>query len=228
MFVIPCKYTASISSVMDCVGSIIRYHPEEPIVVVDSDSEDRSYFDVLKSSGVTVCDVHNKNYEAGALWHAYHEFPGQPHYVFIHDSLILKKSISSFMGEGRTVAMMYFDENLNSNTNVIRIDDALAYVREVIGQTRYTMETDVIGMFGIMGVYSADILGKLKESGLMTAMRPVDKFQAGITERIMGICLKQEGIDLRVHNIEGNYLNKVGATGNDRLSYFTKRFRGRQ
>ena len=42
MFIIPCKYIKS-STVFQCVQSILKYHPSEKILIVDSYSDDLEY-----------------------------------------------------------------------------------------------------------------------------------------------------------------------------------------
>ena len=42
MFVVPCKYIEQ-STIRECVDSILKYHPEEKVMIVDSFSENDSY-----------------------------------------------------------------------------------------------------------------------------------------------------------------------------------------
>ena len=60
MFVIACKWTEK-SLILDCVNSIIKFHPEEKIVVVDSNSDNKEYFKKLPQN-VIVADINNNNY----------------------------------------------------------------------------------------------------------------------------------------------------------------------
>ena len=81
-----------------CVKSISFLHPDEKIVVVDSASPDKSYFEELKkiNPNVIIEDVNNTGYEAGAWWHAFNKYPNEEVYCFIQDGLILKESIEEF------------------------------------------------------------------------------------------------------------------------------------
>jgi hypothetical protein len=54
MFVIPCKYTNSCPFIIELVKDIRLYHPNDKIVVIDSDSEDKSYFDKNKNYDLTL------------------------------------------------------------------------------------------------------------------------------------------------------------------------------
>ena len=73
MFVIPCKYTSK-SPIIECVKSIRRHYPNDLIVVVDSDSDDKSYFEEVGKYDAIVEDVSNKNFVNGALWHCFKKY----------------------------------------------------------------------------------------------------------------------------------------------------------
>jgi glycosyltransferase involved in cell wall biosynthesis len=50
MFVIACKYNPKFPFIIHLVESIRKFHPTEKIVVVDSDSDDKSYFSQIEKS----------------------------------------------------------------------------------------------------------------------------------------------------------------------------------
>ena len=62
MFVIPCKYNPKFPFVIQLVESIREFHPTEKIVVVDSNSDDKSYFSILEKYDVIIEDVKNTNW----------------------------------------------------------------------------------------------------------------------------------------------------------------------
>ena len=81
MFVIPCKYNKDYPSIQKIVHDIRLFHPEETICVVDSDSDDKSYFDDIKLyKNVIIEDIANKNYQIGAYWYAYKKYPNEDFY----------------------------------------------------------------------------------------------------------------------------------------------------
>ena len=80
MFVIACRYNSKYPNVINLVDQILNYHPNEKIVVVDSDSDDKSYFQTLQRKGVVIEDIKNKNRELGAYWHAFKKYPHEDHY----------------------------------------------------------------------------------------------------------------------------------------------------
>ena len=58
---IPCKYSDK-SPIVQCVASIRKHYPDDLIAVVDSDSDDKSYFESLEKYGVVIEDIQNKNF----------------------------------------------------------------------------------------------------------------------------------------------------------------------
>ena len=68
MFVIPTKNSGYIEN---CIKSIRDVGHTEDICVVDSNSEDKSYFDHIKKYNVIIEDISNINYVDGAIWHCY-------------------------------------------------------------------------------------------------------------------------------------------------------------
>ena len=61
MFVISCKYSQKNNFIFNLVKDIRRFHETEEIVVVDSSSEDKSYFDEIRKMNVIIEDIENKN-----------------------------------------------------------------------------------------------------------------------------------------------------------------------
>ena len=66
MFVIPCKYNSNFPFVIELVESIRKFHPNEKIVVIDSDSNDKTYFSILSEYDVIIEDAKNSNWMIGA------------------------------------------------------------------------------------------------------------------------------------------------------------------
>tara|TARA_R100000008_G_C3587657_1_gene173822 strand:- start:5354 stop:6121 length:768 start_codon:yes stop_codon:yes gene_type:complete len=85
-FVIICRYNKEKALIFNCLKSIRKHHPDHEIFVVDSDSEDKSYFDIVKNEfNVTVEDIGNKNYTTGAIWHMFNNNK-RDYYYILHDS----------------------------------------------------------------------------------------------------------------------------------------------
>ena len=65
IFVIACYYDGSNAAIFECVKSIQKHYKSAKIVVVDSNSPDKTYFQRLKEKKVTVYNAKNKNYDTG-------------------------------------------------------------------------------------------------------------------------------------------------------------------
>ena len=106
MFVIPCYHTEKHSYIVDLVQQIREFHPTEQIVVVDSDSPDKSYFDKVRKCDVSVLDIKNKHYHVGAYWAAY-KFFQDDYYWFLHDTVKVKANLDHYK-EKYFTALGYF------------------------------------------------------------------------------------------------------------------------
>jgi hypothetical protein len=82
-------------------------HGNDEIVVVDSDSEDKSYYaKVRRIPNTHLLDVANRHYVIGALWRALETF--QDSFVYLlHDSMILKNNVS-FLEDHDVTSIRFF------------------------------------------------------------------------------------------------------------------------
>lgn len=197
MFVIPCKYSDK-SPIVQCVASIRKHYPDDLIAVVDSDSDDKSYFESLEKYGVVIEDIQNKNFLEGALWHCFEKYPDEEFIYLIQDSMKIKMNfdyvedvdftcIASFPNtcwaenfEGGSAAQINFSKNALEKTNY-----------EYLGP-----EVDWHPVFGISFFISRPLLQTLKDNG-MDKYLPTSKMEMEASERIWGMVLYQEGIDVK-------------------------------
>jgi hypothetical protein len=75
-----------------------------------------------------------------------------------------------------------------------------------------------------MGVYKKDVIAVFRDKGLLEAILPIDKFGSQMTERILGICLAQDGQDIVSNSIEGDFLSRFSAVNSNQLKHFRKIF----
>jgi len=90
-FVIPCHNLEENGYIIPCVESIRTTNPEADIIVIDSASPDKSYFNKIDAP---VLDINNKNYAFGAYWAGFKARRESEFYAFIHDSTILRGKIT--------------------------------------------------------------------------------------------------------------------------------------
>lgn len=229
-FVIPCYFDASKPVVFDCVRSIQDHHPASEIIVIDSGSRDKSYFSRLKDWGVRVEDVSNSNFDTGAYWFAYRNFPEHDFFYFLHDSTVLKKNIEHLMNRPFTsigyflshagVGAVYLQEKLSSviwrylrfkfgfsrlRHDAVGFDSQLSrsWAVQELAKTKYFIPQLYVSLFGPMMAVHRSVLDKLHAGGLSSIL-PTNKVQQMTMERIFGLALGQEGYDISQGALIGN------------------------
>lgn len=220
MFCFSCKYIPQ-SPIKECVESITKFHPEEKIVIVDSQSEDKSYYQLFSDNkNVDILDDCNPYRVPGALWETYKKYPNEPYYVFIQDSVIIKKSLDEYLSSSdKFISFMYFPENAGA--------EGYDVTREVLSKTTYKVpepSDQIYGVFGPLFIIKNELMVKFKESGLMDVLKSTSKHECKACERIFGICAEQEGYSPKDFNIEGNYLERHIQVNEDKIEHFKKIF----
>lgn len=223
MFTLSCKYIQQ-SPILECINSIKKYHPNEKIIIVDSKSEDKSYFDFFKDdSQIIIFDEKNEYRQPGSFEIIYTTFPNESYYVMIHDSMILKKSIQKFLDSpSEFYSFLYFPETTPSEGDI-----HMEYYRKIFSKTSYyppNSNSPIIGSFGTTGIIKNSLMKKFYEKGLLSAMKPEDKWADQQYERILGMCASQEGCCPKEYSIEGNFLERINDVNNDNLDYVKKVF----
>lgn len=112
-FVICCKESKYI---YECVNAIENsYGNEVEIIIVDSCSTDKSYFELKeKYNNVFIEDICNRNYEYGSIMHGFKKYNQYEKYVFIQDSLIIKSKLLEVEGMLDNQIFLFGDDNKNS------------------------------------------------------------------------------------------------------------------
>lgn len=232
MFVIPCKYDSR-SPILDSVKSITDIHPTEKIVLVDSGSEDKSYYkDIEEYDNVEILDVSNPYRLIGALRHAYKKYPNEEYYVLMHDSVSLKKSIQSFIDSlDRIKVFMHFTSPLNTLDSNIR-GEYIQWMNDIFEKIDYTNDVngyfsnDFCGIFGTMGIYSNDFVKLLDNKNVLENVKAETFNHGQFSERVIGYICKCECIDIS-DSIDGDALMKWNDIQTDNLEYMRKRFLSR-
>ena len=193
MFVIACKFNSLYPNVINLVDQIIKLHPEEKIVVVDSKSDDKSYFKTLEEKGVIIEDINNKHRELGAYWHAYKKFPNENHYFLLHDSMKLKGSLEEFKNDD-LVLLNYFD----------RKDDILdRWDKKVEKTTTYKYKKDGLGCYGPIFFCKGKVMDELRKNKV-DKLLPKNKIEGWYSERAYGFFFEELGYNLKEVSLYGD------------------------
>jgi hypothetical protein len=194
LFIIPCKFDSNYPVIFECIDSIMRFHPNEKIVIVDSDSNDKSYFQDIDSS-VVIYDVENRHYALEAYNIGYKNNPEEDFYYCIHDSLVLKDNID-FVKSSKLTTIRWWDSppvpigrDANDNDLSVWADSVM---RESLG---YGIPGIYKGVFGPMMLCQNQVMKDLSDCGFFNIL-PNNKHESCATERILGMVLQNLGYDV--------------------------------
>jgi hypothetical protein len=207
MFVIPTKNSGYIEN---CIKSIRDVGHTEDICVVDSNSEDKSYFDHIKKYNVIIEDISNINYVDGAIWHCYEKYKDVDFFYVLHDSMIINHNLTPITKNDFT-AFCYF-----YNKNALHLSESQYAIQKLhsVGEDVSNME-NIVGLFGITFYCKRYVLDELKKQNLHMIL-PRSKLEMCGSERIWGYYLWKLGYDIRISNLR-NYWVK-----DDKTNYIIK------
>ena len=227
MFIIPSKYTPD-SQIFNCIDRIKKYHPNEKILIIDSNSDGKTYFsEINKIDNVEVHDANNIHYEIGALWYVYENKLniGDSNLFLIQDSILLNRNVDvmkdfdfcafAYNEKHDGTMYKYFNENIPTKSD-------------------YHVLSNYLMVFGSCFFAKKDFLDILYKKGANNIL-PINKFGSECMERIIGQLATQENINLVVNSLI--HQNNLSENGVSRLenscevysnNFFDKIFGGRQ
>lgn len=194
MFIIPCKYDPERPIIFECVDRIQKYHPDSKIVVVDSDSIDKTYMDKLEDIGVHTINAQNRNYATAGYLIGYSAFDSEDFYYMIHDSLLLNQNISYVEADDFTTIRHFFTPHTGwgadeSGVNLSEWSDI--QMTQHMGMSVWDRFTGVLGpMFLAKNI----VVRRLIDSGFFNIL-PETKYHLCAMERIAGMALEHCGYD---------------------------------
>lgn len=203
MFVIACKFNQEHPFILQLVNDIRQYHPNEKILVVDSNSSDKTYFQALSEFKVLVEDIGNENWMIGAYWHAYKKFPNEEYYFFLHDSMRVKANLDYLKSEP-LVTLCFFDRsisNFNSWSGRVESELGISYSNE--GK----------GCYGPIFFCKKEVMQKMELLGV-DRLLPANKQETGFCEGMYGFIFEYLGYDLTKIALYGDVLENESPSGN--------------
>ena len=233
LFVLPCRFDPDFPIIFEAVERIRKFHPQDDILVVDSDSSDVGYADVLKNNGVKVALIKNKNYDSGAYWWAYKHFCSEyDFFFFLHDSLLLKKNIEQFAKKGFfSVGYFYHHagvgniysykkplveyiwsellrkiKGIKSKATFFGFDNKYQFewVKARFAEQNISLPDRFVSLFGPMMGIKTSLLKELDQLGL-SKIQPESKIEQQAMERVWGVFLGLLGQDLVSNSIRGDF-----------------------
>jgi hypothetical protein len=207
MFVIPCKYSAEACFIFDLVSDIKKYHPGEKIIVIDSSSQDKTYFTLLKKEGVIVEDIGNTNWCIGAYWYAYKKYPNEPFYYFMHDSMKVKGSLNDIKNRDLTI-LCYFDRKICGTFN--------QWASKIEEHTSLKFNSIGLGCYGPTFFCKNEVMKALLDAGV-DKLLPVNKQEIGFAEGAYGFFFEQLGYELPNCSLYGDLMQNESVGGRSGL-----------
>jgi hypothetical protein len=223
MFCFSCKYFDG-SPVKQTVDSILTHHPDEKIVIVDSMSDDKSYYQIFSNyDNVDILDNCNSYRVPGAFYQTVKKYPNEPYYVNLQDSLMLKKSWQKFIDSPvEFISLVYFHD-------IILPEDRheYQYMKKVFSGTEYNIPNPgdpFNACFGPVYIIKNSLAMKFYNCGLLENMKSTCKIHDETGERIFGYLAMVEGFDPKIYNMEGEIISQWNKMVNDQMNYYTKNF----
>lgn len=203
MFVIPCKFNRNYPYIIQLVDDIRSYHKDDKIVIVDSDSSDKSYFEDLKKYNVIIEDVKNRNWMIGAYWYAFNKYPNEEYYFFMHDSMRVKSNLNMYKNNELTI-LAYFNRNIGNYNGWSDMVKTITLYKDYsnIGS----------GVYGPIFFCKNIVMQKLKEKNVHLIL-PENKEGTWYSERAYGYFLEMEGYDLTKCSLYGDILELESHNG---------------
>lgn len=223
MFVVPCKYVSN-SPIRECVESIVKHHPEQKILVVDSFSDDDSYLQELESiPQVIIHDEKNDQYPVGAWLKAVKRYPDEDVYVMVHDSCVINAPLTKFIeGEGEGYVFKYFWDRILASSYM---NGFISYYDDILDNTKYRKpdyHEKIYGASYQMFMMKNSMVKRVLDSGVFDDdhFYLKTKTHDNVWERLLGIIMSQEGCCPSKYNLSGIH-NNTGLHEMD-TEYYTK------
>jgi hypothetical protein len=200
VIVFPCHHTGG-RMIDEAVASAQQWMPDEPILVVDSASPNRSYIDRLPDD-VTIALAENVNYATGAYWWAHQHTDADFYYLF-HDSVVINDDLTDLQARDVT-AVRWWPSAAERGWGYDR--DGAPLNAWGLEQWRKHIPApfpdEFQGCFGPMVAVKRHVLNELSWWGL-DGIEATDKWQACAMERIWGAALNCIGHDLADGALQG-------------------------
>lgn len=228
MFCLSCKYIPQ-SLIFECVESIIKFHPNEKILIADSKSEDKTYLNNLYKYENIEIFLENEDRQIGSLWESYKRYPNEHSYILLQDTVVLKKSLDLYIKtDNLFTTFLYFNDTVGFSclsSPPLNLD--YEFYKMVLSNTDYIVPElgqNIFGSFGPIFIIKNELMQKFNSRGLIQNLKTRNHIEQQYAERLIGICAEQEGYPPSLYNIEGEYYSRFGDIENNNIETFCKIF----
>lgn len=178
------QYVGPSSTIKDVIWACNNYMPNEKIVVVDSNSEDKSYYNFLE--GIDIIEG-NENYEVGAVWKAYEKYPNEEHYMFLQDTTIPVTDLTKYYPKLENEITSFFYSNEYESNKIGEQEWCISNMKLCdIPYKSYGFKTFCFNLF----ICKNQFLKELKEKNFHKIL-PISKSNSACMENLLGMVATQ-------------------------------------
>ena len=189
-------------SIFRCMKHLKNYNNEEKKVIIDNKGlaakKIRAAAKMLGLKNLVVVE-NDGNWEWSAWWTAYNLFPNEDRYLFIHDSMFLKKNVSYIFNEIASEDDIFiFDTREGMGWWSSAYDIKNANSTKKFSQIANTDRNDFNLVFGSMFACYNKTMKDLSEYGIMS-ISAENRCDAEACERLLGIAFLELGKNIILH-----------------------------
>jgi hypothetical protein len=180
------EHKAQLKKCIESIKTHIGVNESTQIVIVDSDSPDKSYMDEYEHDDrIFIENIANKHYEAGAWFHIYKNYISK-RYLFMQDSCFLVDKVAYL--ESSIVSLMYPHNSWDFSTGY-----EIQWVKDSFTKTKWGQVIEPFTMMvGSVFYCQRVVLDDLYANGVFNSF-PTCKSESQAYERYIGAALTAAG-----------------------------------
>ena len=194
LFVVPCKFDRTRPVIFECIQSIYKYHSNPKILIVDSDSADKSYLRWCYRKHCAVANIHNQLQGFGAHAWAMRHYSDIDFFYLIFDSLIITSNLDHFRDRPLTT-IRHWPSSMHDWGWDAQGDHLSLWGKEQLDSMGIPMSDSYNGIMGPMMFAQRQVLEQLDRLGYWF-IQTTDKYKQCGMERVAGIVLEHLGYDV--------------------------------
>jgi hypothetical protein len=199
-FIIPCHNMWDNGYIVPCIESIQKYNPDAKILVVDSNSPNRSYMSKIDCE---ILDIGNKNYDFAAYWKGFDHIKAD-NYMMLHDSCLLRAEVKLEDYHNKPFTPLYWFPSNNNCYETLTWSRKLAKDKCGYDYEHFDSRTETCIYAGIFGT-TREYLESLKADKFDECL-PSCKIEAVYTgEYLWALAAYNKGISIRDVSFYGRF-----------------------
>jgi glycosyltransferase involved in cell wall biosynthesis len=220
--------------ILTCLESVRIHQPHAEIVVVDSNSPDKSYIPKAENTYNATVILGNDNYEMGA-WKLGADKVIKPYYVFIQDSCIQERPLDPEILAEDFWALWTVPQDAENCFSKTSGRNNNGFIKKAIDKLLNNIVNDIEFdpqkwhlIAGSMMLMKRYVWEKFLETGVYKVFMPQNKFDSQVSERLLGVLAEHVGYHPASHSLPGSAWEGPPISLISKGYYFTKIWKSRQ